>query len=40
MTSHVCYEVVAPIATITLNRPDARNAYSDAMVDELVDAFY
>lgn len=32
------YDVEGPIATITLNRPDARNAYSSAMVDELISA--
>ncbi len=34
----VLYEVDDAIATITLNRPDARNAYSSAMAEELVDA--
>lgn len=32
------YEIDGPIATITLNRPEARNAYSEAMVTELVGA--
>lgn len=32
------YEVDGPIATITLNRPEARNAYSDDMVRELIQA--
>jgi enoyl-CoA hydratase/carnithine racemase len=32
------YEVSAPLATITLDRPDARNAYSEAMVQSLIDA--
>jgi enoyl-CoA hydratase/carnithine racemase len=34
----VLYEVRDAVATITLNRPDARNAYSEAMVRELLDA--
>jgi enoyl-CoA hydratase/carnithine racemase len=34
----VLYEVRDAVATITLNRPDARNAYSEAMVGELLDA--
>ena len=33
------YEVSAPLATITLDRPDARNAYSEAMVSSLLQAF-
>lgn len=37
-TTDVLYEVDGHIATITLNRPDARNAYSDAMISELVAA--
>ena len=32
------YDIEGHIATITLNRPDARNAYSSAMVDELISA--
>lgn len=32
------YEADGPIATITLDRPDARNAYSEAMVDSFVRA--
>lgn len=36
---HVRYEATAPLATITLDRPEARNAYSDRMVDELIAAF-
>ena len=35
---HVRYEAAAPLATITLDRPDARNAYSDAMCVALVEA--
>lgn len=34
----VLYDADEAIATITLNRPDARNAYSRAMVEELVEA--
>lgn len=36
--SDVLYETDSPLATITLNRPEARNAYSDEMADELVDS--
>ncbi|MEM6291788.1 MAG: enoyl-CoA hydratase-related protein [Myxococcota bacterium] len=32
------YEVSAPLATITLDRPEARNAYSEAMVKSILDA--
>ena len=32
------YEVSAPLATITLDRPEARNAYSEAMVRSLIAA--
>lgn len=35
--SHVLYETKGPVATITLNRPEARNAYSDEMVVELIE---
>ncbi len=34
----VLYDTDDAVATITLNRPDARNAYSDSMVEQLVDA--
>jgi len=34
----VRYATDGPVATITLDRPDARNAYSDAMVHSLVTA--
>jgi len=36
--SDVLYETDDSVATITLNRPEARNAYSDQMVDELIEA--
>ncbi|MFC5748668.1 enoyl-CoA hydratase/isomerase family protein [Actinomadura rugatobispora] len=35
----ILYEVGERIARITLNRPEARNALSDGMIDELLDAF-
>ncbi|MFN3201492.1 MAG: enoyl-CoA hydratase-related protein [Bradymonadia bacterium] len=35
----VILEIDGPIAQITLDRPEARNAYSDAMIDSLVGAF-
>ncbi|MEM1035035.1 MAG: enoyl-CoA hydratase-related protein [Myxococcota bacterium] len=35
----VRYATDGPIATITLDRPEARNAYSEAMVDGLIAAF-
>ncbi len=34
----ILYDVDDAIATITLNRPDARNAYSSQMAEELVEA--
>ena len=34
--SDVLYEVDGPVATITLNRPDARNAYSAELIGGLV----
>lgn len=34
----VLYDVEDAIATITLNRPDARNAYSSEMANELIEA--
>jgi enoyl-CoA hydratase/carnithine racemase len=36
---HIEYAVADKIATITLNRPDARNGYTVRMADELADAF-
>lgn len=35
----VRYEVAEHVATITLDRPDARNALSEAMIEDLLDAF-
>ncbi|MCK7559942.1 enoyl-CoA hydratase-related protein [Chitinophaga sedimenti] len=37
--SFITYEVVNRIATITLNRPDKRNALNDGVVKELIAAF-
>jgi len=37
--SDITYEVADRIATITLNRPQARNGYTVRMSDELADAF-
>lgn len=39
MESLVLYEVKDRIATITLNRPDKRNAFSPAFISELKDTF-
>ncbi|GAA2435955.1 enoyl-CoA hydratase-related protein [Actinomadura vinacea] len=39
MFETVLYEVAEGVARITLNRPEARNALSDQMVDELLEAF-
>ncbi|MFG2006468.1 enoyl-CoA hydratase/isomerase family protein [Spirillospora sp. NPDC048911] len=39
MYEAILYEVADRVATITLNRPDARNALSDQMIEELLDAF-
>ncbi len=36
--AHVRYEHDGPLATITLDRPEARNAYSDEMCAQLVAA--
>jgi 2-(1,2-epoxy-1,2-dihydrophenyl)acetyl-CoA isomerase len=36
--THVRYESAAPLATVTLDRPEARNAYSDEMCEQLVAA--
>jgi enoyl-CoA hydratase/carnithine racemase len=37
--TQIAYEVADRVATITLDRPEALNAYTDRMRDELVDAF-
>ncbi|MEU5882684.1 enoyl-CoA hydratase-related protein [Spirillospora sp. NPDC047279] len=39
MYEAILYEVAGRVATITLNRPEARNSLSDQMIDELLDAF-
>ncbi|GLZ05953.1 enoyl-CoA hydratase [Actinomadura sp. NBRC 104412] len=39
MYETILYEVAERVARITLNRPEARNALSDRMIDELLDAF-
>ncbi|MFA1543394.1 enoyl-CoA hydratase-related protein [Actinomadura monticuli] len=39
MYETIIYAAGERIARITLNRPDARNALSDRMIDELLDAF-
>ncbi|GAA4082231.1 enoyl-CoA hydratase/isomerase family protein [Actinomadura miaoliensis] len=39
MYETILYETADHVARITLNRPQARNALSDQMVDELLDAF-
>ena len=36
MQEHVLFEVNDSIATITLNRPEKLNAFSDAMLEKLV----
>lgn len=36
---HIVYSVADRIATVTLNRPEARNGYTVRMADELADAF-
>jgi enoyl-CoA hydratase/carnithine racemase len=36
--AEITYEVAEHIATLTLNRPDARNGYTVRMADELADA--
>jgi enoyl-CoA hydratase/carnithine racemase len=39
MYETILYEAAERVARITLNRPDARNALSDQMIGELLDAF-
>ncbi len=36
---HILYESQGPVARVTLDRPEALNAYQPAMGDELVEAF-
>ncbi len=37
--SQILYEVADSVATITLNRPERMNAFTDVMMRELIDAF-
>ena len=37
--TQILYEVADHIATITLNRPDQLNAFTNTMMRELIDAF-
>jgi enoyl-CoA hydratase/carnithine racemase len=37
--SYVRYEVAAGVATVAMDRPEARNALSDALLDDLIAAF-
>jgi enoyl-CoA hydratase/carnithine racemase len=37
--SQITYEVADSVATITLNRPDRMNAFTDVMMREVIDAF-
>ncbi|MBQ1041017.1 MULTISPECIES: enoyl-CoA hydratase-related protein [unclassified Micromonospora] len=37
--SDILYEVVDNVATITINRPERRNAFRSETLDELIDAF-
>ncbi|MFC6882794.1 MULTISPECIES: enoyl-CoA hydratase/isomerase family protein [Actinomadura] len=39
MYETIRYEVAERVARVTLDRPEARNALSDTMIDELLDAF-
>lgn len=36
---HLLVEAVAPVAIVTMNRPDRRNALSLALMEELIDCF-
>ncbi len=37
--NHLLLDVSGPIATVTLNRPDVRNAFNDEVISELTEAF-
>jgi enoyl-CoA hydratase len=37
--AHVLYDVEAGVATVAMNRPEARNALSDQLLDDLISAF-
>jgi enoyl-CoA hydratase/carnithine racemase len=39
MPTHTTYDVADGIATITLNRPDRLNAFTQRMCDEMIEAF-
>ncbi len=39
MTTHIAIERQGPVGLVTLNRPDRHNAFDDALIAELTDAF-
>ena len=39
MTTHIAIERQGPIGLVTLNRPDRHNAFDDALIAELTEAF-